>query len=236
MILEKVFPGSLSDLLENLYRQTTAKKASWLLTLNFEMIARALRLTDYLQLLHETDLLIADGMPVVLYARIRGKKIQRITGVDLLEAALEDARFTRIALIGGQDIDRMLAICSKADRSRYLVFNEKNIQASSFVAKHSAVLKSFEPQLIFLALGVPKQDELASLLRDKLLGGTIVGVGGAFDFLAGLKPRSPRWMGCLGLEWLHRLATEPRRLSKRYLIHYPAGFARAILWLFRSKY
>ena len=74
------------------------------------------------------------------------------------------------------------------------------------------------PDIIYVALGSPKQEWLISRLRDRLPGSWWLGVGISFSFLCGDVRRAPRWMQRTGLEWVHRLVQEPRRLAKRYLI------------------
>jgi len=87
-------------------------------------------------------------------------------------------------------------------------------------------------QVLFIGLGVPKQDIIAHKIRDRMDSLIIIGVGGAFDLLSGRKSRAPLWMQNSGLEWMHRLMTEPKRLWKRYLINYP----RALYYLLKDIY
>ncbi len=86
--------------------------------------------------------------------------------------------------------------------------------------------------IVWVGLGSPKQDLWMARYRPVLLPPLLIGVGAAFDFLTGRKPQAPRWMQRSGLEWIHRLAHEPRRLWRRYLIYNPR-FILAILsqWL-----
>jgi len=71
--------------------------------------------------------------------------------------------------------------------------------------------------ILFVGLGCPKQERWMAERRGRIRA-VMIGVGAAFDFHAGTLARAPRWMQNLGLEWLHRLASEPRRLWKRYLV------------------
>ena len=86
-------------------------------------------------------------------------------------------------------------------------------------------------RILFVGIGCPKQERWMAAHRDRVRA-VMLGVGAAFDFLAGAKPHAPRWMQTAGLEWLFRLLTEPRRLWKRYLKHNPRFlvlFARQLL-------
>ena len=86
--------------------------------------------------------------------------------------------------------------------------------------------------VVWVGIGVPKQEKWMAHMRDKLDAPVLVGVGAAFDFHAGLIPQAPNWMQAAGLEWAYRLTHEPRRLWKRYLRYNPrfvTGFMRQYL-------
>ena len=94
-------------------------------------------------------------------------------------------------------------------------------------------------RILFVGLGCPKQEIWMADHRDKIKA-VMIGVGAAFDFIAGVKPQAPKWMQNIGLEWLFRLMIEPRRLWKRYLYNNPRfiyHFGRQILkeWLNANK-
>jgi N-acetylglucosaminyldiphosphoundecaprenol N-acetyl-beta-D-mannosaminyltransferase len=82
-------------------------------------------------------------------------------------------------------------------------------------------------QILFVGLGCPKQEIWMADHRNKVKA-VMIGVGAAFDFHAGTKPQAPSWMQEIGMEWLFRLFTEPRRLWKRYLYHNPRFILLAI--------
>ena len=75
-------------------------------------------------------------------------------------------------------------------------------------------------RILFVGLGSPEQERWMAAHKGRVQS-VMAGVGAAFDFIAGTKPQAPRWMMRAGTEWIFRLATEPRRLSKRYLKHNP---------------
>src|SRR2546428_3299650 len=82
-------------------------------------------------------------------------------------------------------------------------------------------MREKEAQAVWVGLGAPKQDLMAARLRTRDAAGAIFCVGAAFDFVAGTKRRAPEWMQRSGLEWAHRLASEPQRLWKRYAMGNP---------------
>jgi N-acetylglucosaminyldiphosphoundecaprenol N-acetyl-beta-D-mannosaminyltransferase len=85
-------------------------------------------------------------------------------------------------------------------------------------------INSSGARILFIGLNTPKQDFWMAGHRNRVAS-VMIGVGAAFDFLAGSKPQAPRWMMRIGFEWLFRLVTEPKRLWKRYLKHNPRFIA-----------
>jgi N-acetylglucosaminyldiphosphoundecaprenol N-acetyl-beta-D-mannosaminyltransferase len=90
-----------------------------------------------------------------------------------------------------------------------------------------------KPDIVWVGLGTPKQEHWMAQHVDRLTASVLLGVGAAFDFHAGLKRQAPRWMQQSGLEWLFRLATEPRRLWRRYLVNNPLFVWLALLQMWR---
>ena len=89
-------------------------------------------------------------------------------------------------------------------------------------------------RILFVGLNTPKQDDWMASHKGRILA-VAIGVGAAFDFLAGTKPQAPRWMMRIGMEWFFRLVTEPRRLWKRYLKHNPRFLVLFTAQLFRQR-
>ncbi len=93
----------------------------------------------------------------------------------------------------------------------------------------AAEINAARPDVVWVGIGVPRQEKWMAAMRDRLDAPVLVGVGAAFDFHAGLVPQAPPWMQRNGLEWLFRLRQEPRRLWRRYARHNPRfvlAFAR----------
>ena len=90
------------------------------------------------------------------------------------------------------------------------------------------MISNTKPDVVWLGLGAPKQEKWMAAHRDRLPC-VMIGVGAAFDFIAGTKKQAPLWMRRSGLEWLFRLSSEPHRLWRRYLV-YNTRFLYAIFW------
>lgn len=219
--------GSLVAHVREVVGRALKGEGAWLLTLNTEMIARGLREPDYLQLLHGADIITADGMPVVWASGVKfpGAGISgRTTGVDLVDALLRLDAVPRFAVIGGHTPSRTIAAYGqKATDACVYVYDGRVEFSEGQIDLFCEELSERGAQVVFIALGVPKQDQLAALLRRRLPHLVLLGVGGSFEILGPAGFRAPRWMQALGLEWLFRLYKEPRRLWKRYLVNYPRG-------------
>jgi N-acetylglucosaminyldiphosphoundecaprenol N-acetyl-beta-D-mannosaminyltransferase len=184
------------------------------------------------------DFTVPDGQPLVWAMNLLGHELSaRVYGPDLMWKACERAARTglRVYLYGGRD-DRALLelernLCRAFPGLRVVggyspPFRElTEAEESELVAR----INASGADIVWVGIGVPKQEKWMWRLRDRLEAPVLVGVGAAFDFHAGLIPQAPDWMQRRGLEWLFRLVQEPRRLWRRYLTYNPrflTGFAR----------
>jgi N-acetylglucosaminyldiphosphoundecaprenol N-acetyl-beta-D-mannosaminyltransferase len=174
----------------------------------------------------DATLVVADGMPLVWASRLAGTPLPgRVTGAGLIwslsRALAVDGR--SVFLLGGQPpggwrraADALRATCPRlwvAGLSPAFGFDTS---PARFARVREAVVAA-APDLVFVGLGFPRQEEVISRLRPALPGAWFLGCGAAISFVAGDRRRAPGWMQRGGLEWLHRLGTEPGRLAGRYL-------------------
>lgn len=223
-------PVSLGDLDSHvrLFTDPTLRAdGAWLLTLNTEMLARGVREPDYWNLVKKADVITADGMPLVWASRIKSPKMPipgRTTGVDLVDAILRGDAVAPYAVIGGKSplktIERYGRVAVEACK---YVFDGRVDMSADQLDLFCRELSLREVQVVFIALGVPKQDQLALALRERMPRLMLTGIGGTFEILGPEGSRAPQWMQKTGLEWAFRLFNEPGRLWRRYLVHYPRG-------------
>ena len=218
-------------LLELLREKTIASEPCWVVTLNLEMLSRGKRDKAYRAMLEQADLFIADGQPLVWGSKMkRGVPglPERLAGSDMAHELLRLVPVEKLAVIGGKDARDALFKAGIDDADKAYVFSER-VEATEEQADAFALeLNERDSRLIFLALGVPKQDRMAALLRQRLKQGVLIGVGGTFEMLQGEVRRPPEWVKKAGMEWMFRLMQEPRRLAHRYLVLYwTGGFALA---------
>jgi N-acetylglucosaminyldiphosphoundecaprenol N-acetyl-beta-D-mannosaminyltransferase len=162
-----------------------------------------------------------DGAPIAWALRRGGASASRVAGPDLLASVLDHGRQTglRHFLLGSTE--PVLQGLERNITKRYPGVQIAGSLAPPPTTENSAAalarVAAAEADIVWVALGAPKQELWAARHAPMLAPALVVGVGAAFDFLSGTKRRAPRWMQDNGLEWLHRLATEPRRLSWRYV-------------------
>jgi len=181
---------------------------------------------------------VPDGQPLVWAMNALGEHLPtRVYGPELMERACARAARTgaRVYLYGGRTEGALVQLTLNLRRRhpglkvvggwspphRALTPGEQ-----AWVA---AEIDRVDPDLVFVGIGVPKQEKWMAAMRPQLAAPVLLGVGAAFDFHAGLVPQAPGWLQAAGLEWLYRLGQEPRRLWRRYARYNPrfvAGFAR----------
>jgi N-acetylglucosaminyldiphosphoundecaprenol N-acetyl-beta-D-mannosaminyltransferase len=197
-------------------------------------VVLAQRDPEFRRIHNEAGMVTPDGMPVVWFCRLLGHgEVDRVYGPDLMAAVVADERLRRRRhfLLGGapgvaEELARALA-------GRYPGFNPVGIYApppadtaSGVDRKSLEALRAGKAEIVWVGLGSPKQERWMARHFAESGAVAMVGVGAAFDFLSGRKPQAPRWIQRSGLEWVFRLASEPRRLAGRYLRTVPA-----FLWL-----
>lgn len=179
---------------------------------------------------NQSALTVPDGMPLVWLGRWHGHRATtRVYGPDLLTAACAAGRPAglRHFFFGGlPGVADTLAAKLTTRFPGLAVAGTftppfRDLTPGELERLGSAVRES-QPDVIWVGLSSPKQELFMARHWQQLDTGLMIGVGAAFDFVSERVPQAPRWMQGHGLEWLHRLATEPRRLWRRYLLHSPA--------------
>jgi len=231
--------ASMEQTLGQVLERITRNEGAWLLTLNTEMLSRFAREPGYKELVAKADIITADGMPLVWASRRKGHDqaiAGRTTGVDLVDAYLRLPDVPAFAVIGGRDSAMTLSNygATVVQACKY-IFDGKVDLSDEQLDLFVQVLTKQEVRTVFIALGVPKQDQLALCLRNKLPRLVLMGIGGTFEILGPQGSRAPAWMQSAGLEWFYRLSREPGRLWRRYLINYPAGIGLLIKDLRRKS-
>lgn len=226
-------PLTESQALDVLAARINQRQSTWVLTPNLDIL-RHYRLAPHLRPLFHAeqsgaDLLLADGMPLIWASRLINRKHalpQRVPGSTLVLslAKLADKHGWRLFLLGGSPGAATRAAAVLQARHRNLQVAGTCCPPMGFESDPAEFdrirdqLLAARPDLVYVALGFPKQELVIQKLRPHLPHATFIGVGISLSFIAGTVHRAPRWMQRIGLEWAHRLVQEPRRLAKRYLL------------------
>ncbi len=219
---------SISEALDILVEHASARKAPlYVVTPNAQHVVMLEDDPEFRDVYEHAALVLPDGASLLGAARILGARLrERVTGIDLFQGLCERAaqEGLRVFLLGGRPGAADLAV--KKLRARYpglIVAGtcrppdafDKNEDLLREVAH---TIREAHPHFLFVGLGARMQENWMYQHGRKLGVPVSVGVGGSFDVVSGLLPRAPRWMQECGFEWLFRVAAEPRRLWKRYLI------------------
>lgn len=215
---------SRAEAVDRLVAVGTGRQPCAVHLINAYTLSLAARDADFASRLDAGDMNLIDGMPLVWLARRKGLPAERVYGPALFAETVDRgrARGLRHYLYGSTpDVVQQLA---NRLRAKY--------PGAEVVGVHSPPFRPLRPEevaefvddvaatgahIVWVGLGTPKQDEFVHQMR-RQFPVPVVAVGAAFDFLAGTKRQAPGWMQRLGLEWLFRLASEPRRLWRRYLV------------------
>lgn len=171
---------------------------------------------------------LPDGMPMVWIGKLQGHRVSRVYGPTLMErlCAASLTSDARHFLYGGRDgvVETLAAnLRGKFPGIRIVgsytpPFRELTQEELTSIA---ARINEVQADIIWVGLSTPKQELFMNRIVPSLNKGVLIGVGAAFDFHIGAVRQAPRWMQQIGMEWLFRLAMEPRRLWKRYLLNNP---------------
>jgi N-acetylglucosaminyldiphosphoundecaprenol N-acetyl-beta-D-mannosaminyltransferase len=173
---------------------------------------------------------LVDGMPVLWASRLMGTPLpEKVSGSDLVEPLLvrAAARGWRVFFLGGlpgaAEGARDLLV-ARIPGLQIVGVSSPRIDVNGDPSANDAVvemLREARADLVLVALGAPKQELFSHAIAERVRPAVLIGIGGTLDFISGKIRRAPSWMSSSGLEWLYRLAQEPRRMWKRYLVRDP---------------
>ncbi|HEX4436225.1 MAG TPA: WecB/TagA/CpsF family glycosyltransferase [Solirubrobacteraceae bacterium] len=205
-----------------------AGRGHWTITANLDHVRRYNSTPGQKRLIDAADLVVADGMPLIWASRLAGVPLpERVSGSSMIWSICEEAsaRLQSVFLLGGN-----LGVAEGAAdvfRERFSALEiagtvcppvgfELDPRELEHIRRH---VVEAAPDIVFVALGFPKQDRLIEMLKRSLPQASFLGVGISLSYATGELSRPPGWICNLGLEWAYRLWQEPtRRLLRRYLI------------------
>ncbi len=219
------------ETIEHIVRGAGAGVGGWVVTPNLDILRQLVNNRGTRDLCSNATLLVADGMPLIWASRLQRTPLpERVTGSDMVFSLTQRAAESglRLSLVGGDILPDGTRVADQAAaklQEKFPALNIVSVDAppygfdDAYVAGLAQRLLDARPDIVYVAIGFPKQEKLIARLRPHLPAAWFLGIGISFSFVTGSVQRAPRWMQRSGLEWVHRLAQEPGRLAKRYLIH-----------------
>jgi N-acetylglucosaminyldiphosphoundecaprenol N-acetyl-beta-D-mannosaminyltransferase len=217
-----------AEAVEHIVTASRRGQGGWVATPNTDICRLGRRDAGLRRLVAGASLVVADGMPLVWAARLRGTPLpERVAGGSLifsLSRAAAGAGLSIYLLGGAADVPERAA-AELGRRYPGLVVAGTDAPPLGFDTDPAAAgavrqrVVAAAPDIVFVGLGCPKQERLIAQLAPALPRAWFLGVGAAIPYAARTLPRAPRWMRQAGLSWLFRLAHEPRRLFRRYIVH-----------------
>lgn len=220
---------SFSDALREIEALVLAGAGGSVFTPNVDHVVTAEDDEEFRAAYDEVSLCLADGQPLVWSSRLLGARLpSKISGSDLVWPLMKLAarRHWRVYLLGGAPgvadaaaarIERELGVHVAGVDAPVIELGAPTREAEAAVER----VRAARPDLVLVALGTPKQERWIHQVLARIRPAVAIGVGASLDFVADRVRRAPRWMAHAGLEWLFRLAQEPRRLARRYLLKDP---------------
>ncbi|MHC5064112.1 MAG: WecB/TagA/CpsF family glycosyltransferase [Planctomycetota bacterium] len=205
----------------------SAGRGGWVATPNLDHLRRFQKDPEFAKIYPTASLRVADGVPLLWASRLQGTPLpEQVAGSNMISSlsAAAASEGASVFLLGGDPgtaekaakvlTERFPALKIAGTACPQPGFERDESQMSELQAQ----LTASQADIVFVALGSPKQEVLIHDHHGILPKSWWLGVGISFSFLCGEVQRAPRWMQRCGVEWLHRLLQEPRRLMKRYLL------------------
>ena len=215
---------NMNDCIDNIFENIEAVKGNYICVSNVHTTVTAHDDPQYHKVQSESFMSLPDGKPLSIIGKKSFPNMERVTGPDLMrEIFLESKkRNLRHFFYGNtqENLDKLIQVLKRdypylsVTGYEASVFRGMSAEEVSDLAKR---INATHPDFVWVALGAPRQERFCYRMKNRI-NGVMVGVGGAFNVLAGIVPEAPKWMQNLSLEWLYRLIKEPKRLFKRYAV------------------
>ena len=175
------------------------------------------------EIVKKSEIINADGASVILASKYLGTPLpERVAGIDLMQELLElsNQKAYTVYFFGAKQevIDDMLLNFAHRYPKLQVVGQRNGYFSEDELETIEMDIQEKKPDIVFIGITSPKKEYIVQEMLDKGLNSVFMGVGGSFDVLSGHISRAPKWMQNLNLEWLFRVANEPRRLFKRYFV------------------
>lgn len=232
--MKKIFFGTIhadyltmTEALDGIEKLAIEKRGGFIVTPNVDHIVIAEKNEELRSAYTEAYFSLADGKPLMWMSRILGFPLpEKISGSDLvrpllIRAAKKGLRVYFLGAAPGVGITAAQNLTKEIPKLNIVGIDSPPMGFDKDKNKEKETLRKMltvKPDIVFFALGAPKQEILMHKWYKQGINPVMLGVGASLDFIAGEVKRAPKWMSDIGLEWLYRLSQDPKRLAKRYLM------------------
>jgi N-acetylglucosaminyldiphosphoundecaprenol N-acetyl-beta-D-mannosaminyltransferase len=210
------FTGTQNELIVAINKLLSRPGFHRMVTLNPELLIVSQDKAELRKSMQSAELCLADGISMVAGVQLKtGYRLQRLTGVDLLERVLSEGRWRSYFLGASPEVSSKLesAILKRFPKARIVGRHHGYFKPNDWEAIVADIQK-VAPEMIWVGMGFPMQEEVLIQLSKRLKHGIGVGVGGAFDVVSGRLNRAPRLIQKIGLEWAYRIYQQPERIHR----------------------
>ena len=214
----KVDTDNYDELIKKLFQRIETKEKALVVAINPEKLMKAKEDQSLKDLLNRAEFQIPDGIGVILASKLNKGNIKtRVTGIDMMDRIVREAARTKksIFLYGAKPgVAESAAEALKFTYASLIIAGTQD----GYEKDNEKVINKIneaKPDILFVAMGSPKQEQWIEANRDRLHPTIYQGVGGSFDVLAGNIKRAPEFFQKTGLEWFYRLAKEPSRIKRQ---------------------
>lgn len=218
---------TMEEAIDRIGELVVQRKPTFVVTPNVDHIVQIERDPEFKKVYEKADLILTDGQPLVWFSRLYRTKIkEKISGSDLFPRLCKMAAQRNFTMFFLGAAEGVAAKAAKNLTHKYPGLQvvgtyspprgfEKNPVE---LKKAIDIVHAKQPDILIVGLGAPKQEKFMYYNKEKLGVPVSLGLGASLDFEAGNVKRAPKWMRNIGMEWLYRLAKEPKRMFKRYII------------------
>jgi N-acetylglucosaminyldiphosphoundecaprenol N-acetyl-beta-D-mannosaminyltransferase len=216
-------PFGLKEFVLNIISENQVSKT--VCVANVHMFIEAYKKPEFLSIVNSSDLTTPDGMPLVKALKwLYGINQEKVSGPDLMPEVLKAAEKDnlKVYFYGSTEevLEKLVSFCAE----KYPNLSISGVNSPPFrqltdteIQADIDKINNADTNIVFVALGCPKQEKWMSDMKGKI-NACMIGVGGAFPMLVGIEKRAPLWMQKYMLEWFYRLIQDPKRLFKRYFV------------------
>lgn len=215
---------NMDSCIDNIFEDFESLRGKYICVSNVHTTVMAHDDPKYFKVQTESFMSVPDGKPLSVVGRKKYPAMDRVTGPDLMRRVFEESKEKNIRhfFYGNtkENLEKLIEVLKKNYPWLVIAGYEPSVFRDMTEEEETELVKrinSTNQDFVWVALGAPRQEIFCHRMQGRI-NGLMVGVGGAFNVLAGIVPEAPRWMQKMSLEWLFRLIQEPRRLFKRYLV------------------